>query len=287
MMSSKDLKSDVVERVAEIDSRTYHSEKGKLIRFEENNYDQIVLLKRSGGGDWYEMADNSALIFYYFVCRPLKIKGINFSADYDSYYDQYKIGKIATNGLSTTRKRLGQVDLYEREYLIDNRVCFVLKRSITKEQMEALKKQEAKRRFNLNKTINVAHSAPIFYRDLTEMMIRFHRICSSKMIKTDSQTNGLRILTLVDSIMRHYLHSTDLPNDALDGRIEDWKKIREEVYSLKYEIQILDIAKIWSPDTCLGFFEENTELLKQANKMLGKLMEEKRKNEKPISANQS
>lgn len=263
----------------EIDSKTYHTEKRKLIKIEEENYDYIILLKRSGKGNWYEMADNSALAYYYFVCEPLKIKDIKFSADYNSFYEQYKIGKIAANGLETTRNRIKKAGLYEREYEVDNRTYFVLKKPITKEQMETLTKKEIKRRIKLNKTIEVTHSAPIFYRDLTEMMIRLHQICSSKMTKLSSETNGVRIVTLADSIMRHYLHSTDLSETAADKRIEDWTKIREEIYQLKYEIQIADIAKIWSPELCLELFEEDMELLKQTNQMLGSLLKEKKDEE--------
>ena len=118
------------------------------------------------------------------------------------------------------------------------------------------------RRVKLGKTLDVAHSDPLFYRNLVELLKRFHVICSSKMTKLDSQTNGARIVTLADGIMADYLHSTDLDEGNWDERIEDWKKIRSKLYRLKYEVQIVEIAKIWTMETCLQIFEKVIELVR-------------------------
>lgn len=84
-------------------------------------------------------------------------------------------------------------------------------------------------------------------------------------------------MTLADGIMATYLHSTDLLEDKVVERKEDWVTIRRNLYQLKYEIQIIDIAKLWSPEVCLKKFEQNDELLKLANANLARIIEEMRK----------
>ena len=65
-----------------------------MISIEEENYGEVILQKCSGKGDWFEIADHSALIYYYYVIQVLKIKNIRFEDDYDSYYEQHRIGRI-------------------------------------------------------------------------------------------------------------------------------------------------------------------------------------------------
>ena len=152
------------------------------------------------------------------------------------------------------------------------KLIFVLKKPISRDKMESLKKREAKRRLDLNKTIEIKHADPLFYRNLAEMIHWLHINCSSKMEKLNSQTNGARMVTLADGIMAKYLHSTDLPDGSKEGRKEDWIQIRKMVYKLKYEVQIVDIAKIWTPEVCVKLFEQVGELLRLANANLSKML---------------
>ncbi len=263
----------------ELDRTTYRSLKRDLIGIEEENCGEIILQKCSGKGDWFEIADHSALMYYYYVCQPLKIKDIRFEDDYDSFFDQYKIGRIRVRGVGTVRKRIQQAKLYNSEYVVTGRMVFVLKKPFSKDRIATMKKREAKRRLNLNKTIEIKHADPLFYRNLIELMKWLHRCCSSKMDKLNSQTNGVRMVTLADGIMAKYLHSTDLSDDNNEGRKDDWIQIRKMIYQLKYEIQIVDMAGIWGPDICVRLFEQNNELLKLASGNLRKVMSEKTNSE--------
>lgn len=272
--AAKTLENKVLER------KEYRALKRDLIGIEEENVSEIILQKCAGKGDWFEIAEHSALIYYYYVCQVLKVKNVRFEDDYDSFYEQYKIGRIRTRGISTVRERLTTVDLYGGEHIINNRAVFVLKKPLTKDKLKQLKQKETKRRINLNRTVEVVHSDPLFYRNLSEVMKRFHKICSSKLDKISSQTNGARIVALTDGIMADYLHSTDLAAKDLDRRIEDWKKIRSKLYRLKYEIQIIEIAGLWSMEVCLGGFETTEELKRLADANLAKAIREKDRDEK-------
>lgn len=161
---AKELGSMALER------NTYRSLKRDLIGIEEENVGEVILQKCSGRGDWFEIADHSALIYYYYVIQVLKIKNVRFEADYDSFFEQYKIGRIRVRGVDRVRERMEKVGLYGGEHVINNRVVFVLKKSLTKDKLRILEKREAKRRLNLNKTVEIAHSDPLFYRNLAEMM---------------------------------------------------------------------------------------------------------------------
>ena len=258
-----------------VDRNTYRASKRDLIMMEEGNRSEIILQKCAGDGNWFEMADNSALLYYYHVGRRIKIKNILFRDDNDSFFEQYKIGKIAARGIGAIRKRVIQAGLYAREYRMNTKWVIVLNKTFTDEQVRALYKKEVKRRMDLNKTVEIAHADPIFYRNLSELIKKFHRICSSKLDKLSSQTNGARIVSLADDMMSLYLHSTDLNEDMLDARIEDWKSIRSKAYHLKYEIQILDIAGLWSAELCLNAFESAEFLIRGASDNLGKLLQKK------------
>lgn len=255
-----------------LDRKTYRALKRDLIGAEEENFGEIVMLKCSGNGDWFEVAEHSALMYYYLICQPLKVKNLNFENDYDSFFEQFRIGRIRTRGTATVRSRIQQAGYYSNEFVMTGKLIFVLKKPISRDKMESLKKREAKRRLDLNKTIEIKHADPLFYRNLAEMIHWLHINCSSKMEKLNSQTNGARMVTLADGIMAKYLHSTDLPDGSKEGRKEDWIQIRKMVYKLKYEVQIVDIAKIWTPEVCVKLFEQVGELLRLANANLSKML---------------
>ncbi|MBR3249005.1 hypothetical protein IKF89_03195 [Candidatus Saccharibacteria bacterium] len=259
----------------EFDRKTYRALKRDLIGVEEENTEEIIMQKCAGKGDWFEIADSSALIYYYYVCQVLKVKNVRFEDDYDSFYEQYKIGRIRTRGTDTVRERLKKVNMYGGEHVIHGRLVFMLKKPFTRDRMKQLREKEARRRLMLNRTVLVEHSDPLFYRDLSEMIKRFHRICSSKLDKLSSQTNGARMITLMDETMADYLHSTELSKKNIDERIEDWKNIRKKLYRLKYEIQIIEIAGLWSLEVCVRAFDMVTQLKKLADKNLVKVMKEK------------
>lgn len=273
MDSVEKLRTTILKRDA------YRAMKRDLIGMEEENVGEIVLQKCSGEGDYFEIAEHSALIYYYYVVRALKIKGVRFEADCDSFFEQYKIGRIRVRNVSGVRERIKRVGMYGGEHVMMGRIVFMLKKSLTKEQLKALKRKESKRRLDLNKTVEIEHAAPLFYRNLAEMIRNLHVICSSKLNKLASQTNGVRMVTLVDDTMSKYLHSTDLPEGRWEERREDWAQIRRNLYKLKYEIQIIDIAKLWAPEICLDKFEQNDELIKLANMNLIKIMGKIKKNE--------
>lgn len=260
----------------ELDRKVYRSLKRDLIGIEEENYGEVILQKCSGKGDWFEIADHSALIYYYYVIQVLKIKNIRFEDDYDSYYEQYRIGRIRVRGVDTVRKRLKDANMYYGEHVLMGRIVFILKKPLSKDKMRILEKRESRRRMNLNKTIEVEHSSPLFYRNLAELDKWLHQVCSSKLGKLASQTNGVRMVTLADEMMAKYLHSTDLPGNKIEAREDDWKEIRKRIYKLKYEIQIIDIVGLWSPEVCLKAFEKNDILLKLANENLIKIVDEKK-----------
>lgn len=261
----------------ELERSTYRSLKRDLIGIEEENVSEIILQKCSGRGNWFEIADHSALIYYYYVIQVLKKKGVRFEADYDSFFEQYKIGRIRVRGVDAVRIRIKRAMVYGREYVTTGRLVFVLNKPLTKEKLKILERREAKRRLNLNKTVEIEHSDPLFYRNLAELSKWLHQICSSRLDKLTSQTNGARIVTLVDGIMTKYLHSTDVPKDKLKAREDDWTEIRRQVYQLKYEIQNIDAIRMWPPEVCLKVFEQNNELLKLANSNLAKILMEKKK----------
>ena len=71
----------------------YKEAKKNLKSLELSNQDKIMLLRYKGTGEWYEIAEHSALFYYYKVCDKLANKP-NFENDSDSYYYPYEIDPL-------------------------------------------------------------------------------------------------------------------------------------------------------------------------------------------------
>ena len=91
---------------AEIDRKVFRALKRDLIGMERENKGEIVLQKCAGKGDWFEIAEHSALLYYYYVLRVLKARVYSTSRLYG------RIGQIPDSDLKKVRK--GLVALYSQ-----------------------------------------------------------------------------------------------------------------------------------------------------------------------------
>lgn len=144
-----------------VTSKEFRRNKRRLIAMERTNYDRIIMLPRTGekskDKNWYEIAENSALLYYHEVCETLG-ETVNFSSDIDSYYDRYEVGLICMNGATKLRLLLKKAGLYggegeegeEGEYYV-----FRLKQKFSEGHMRELRRKEFARRKANNEIIEV------------------------------------------------------------------------------------------------------------------------------------
>lgn len=223
-----------------VTNKQFRALKKKLITTEKNNFSQIILIPRAGektkDKDWYEIADNSALLYYYAVCVPLG-ETVNFVADTNSYFYQYEVGLICMNGMNRLRLLLKKAKLYQEEKRIGDFYIFRLSKQFKKKELEAFKQEELKRRKENNQIIPVTFADPELYQSIRKASEDLHRICNDHMSRLAGETNGVRIVTLIDKIFANYTSLCSLDN-PVNSPLAYWKVIYEDIEKLSIEIQI-------------------------------------------------
>ena len=232
-----------------ITSREFHAGKRRLITIEQQNYHQIILLSRAGekteDKNWYEIADHSALIYYYEVCRPLH-ETVNFSSDTDSYYEKYQTGLICMNGLKRIKLLIKKSGLYQNEKQNGIFHIFNLNQTFTESHLRDLIEREQSRRRNNNQIIPISFSDPELYIRLRNIAENLHRICNSHFDKLSSFTTGQRLVILSDHILNNYQILSQIKNSYPHHKLKLWRIIYQDTRKLSFEIQTAIAIKVMS-----------------------------------------
>ena len=225
-----------------ITNQQFRTFKNKLITIEQNNFNQIILIPRSGektkDKNWYEIAEHSALLYYYAVCEPLN-ETANFTADDNSYYNHYDIGLICMNGLTRIRLLLQKAGLYQEEKQLGEFYFFLLNRKFSKQDLDKFTEKELARRKANNQIIPVTFSDPDLYQTLRRTSENLHRICNDHMSRLSRETNGARIVTLIDKTLANYTYLCSLKSNSLIF----WKTIYQDITKLSIEVQLAIAVK--------------------------------------------
>lgn len=232
-----------------VTSKEFHRNKRRLIELERRNYDKIIMLPRTGvkGKDrqWYEIADHSALIYYYEVCEVLG-EMAKFGNDVDSYYDRYEIGLICMNGSNKLRLLVQKAGLYGKEEDVDGYRVIHLKKKFTAAHLKELKRKERQRRKENNEIIKVDFVDPELYIWLRETAENLHRVCNNHFTKLAMWTNGQRMVILADKILNNYQKLSMVPKDKGETKLVFWQGIYRDTKDLTYEIQTALAVKVMS-----------------------------------------
>ncbi len=189
----------------------YRINKRILKNLEANNHDQIIVMPCDGEKGWCDIAENSALIYYYEV--RMKLNGKNkFFADNKSYYDQYEIGYMRTKGVDSVRKSLKELNLLESEFVKDEFFhIFQLKHKFSTEHLNKLRKREFRRRLENSLPVETSHLDPELWQNLATASTRLHQLCTHRLDHLSSNTNGARIIALIDSALGDYHRLVTIP----------------------------------------------------------------------------
>lgn len=261
----------------EISMKRYRQYKLKLKSLERANRNAIMMIPCSGSKNWHEMAERSALIYYYEVCKKLKRK-VKFFADTMSLYDQYEIGYIRSLGVDTIRENLKKVGLYKSELKEEDLVVFQLNTEYSKEAIQKLQETEMSRRQKNLAPESTGLLNPTLHQILVRSSNRLHGLCMRRLDKLSSQTNGADIVRLVDGMLENYHQAAMLPTKLKPRIIEKYSEMRKTVYILIIKIRLLGEVGLWDFDMCSSV----TELFMQARDLieqeLAKLLKDNVKN---------
>lgn len=231
-----------------VDRQKYHNIKAKVKKGELSNFDKIILVPCSGNNNWFEIAEHSALFYYYEVCQKLGTP-VTFYADHDSYVVQYDIGYIRCCGIDTVRKRLKSRNLYKTERNHEGCVIFYLNTRFTKAEVEKLEQTELARRLKNNSIITINHSDPAFHQILIALSTRLTHACEKQLTRFSSQVFGVTVTQLMDdTILYYYEHCTEKTPTITAAT---WQYLGANIKKLLYYIELASEKKLWPRKLCL------------------------------------
>ena len=232
-----------------ISIKKYRDIKRNLQALEQTNYDSIIIIPCSGDSGWHEIAEHSALFYYYEVCQKLNLKN-NFFADVTSFYDQYEIGYMRTLSPDSIKTNLKRAGLYQSEETKSYYTIVKLTKSFTKGEIAELKSREHARRLQ-NLTVEGAINLdPELHQILVSLARRLHKLCNNKLDKLSTITRGAEIVNLADHVLLEY-HQITAGARALENLIS----MRKELYHLIFLIKVMGDVKLWDLEICVSVTE--------------------------------
>ncbi|MBR2855452.1 hypothetical protein IKE99_00710 [Candidatus Saccharibacteria bacterium] len=259
----------------DISNKQFQRLKRSLQSRERMNNNCLYLIPCSGGKGWYEMAENSALIFYYEIAKK---KGLNyrFFDDSRSLYDKYEIGYVRLSNLNDLRIWLKESNLYDEEGKIDGMmVYFELKRTFTEKELENYRLVEMKRRTDLLAVEPAKNLAPEFYQLVLSFGSRLHYVCNAKLDKLASNTLGRAATMLIDEVLEAYYQITFLKSSQKARIEEKWVLIRKDLYLLLTKIKVISDFCLLDFRSCISYCSTVRRLIDLAEEQIKKLMKNK------------
>ncbi|MBQ9017557.1 hypothetical protein IJ118_00580 [Candidatus Saccharibacteria bacterium] len=241
----------------------YHKAKSKLKQDEKDNYDKLILIPCNGSSlngngngngknkdndNWYELAEHSAVFYYYKVCQPLGAV-VTFYSDTDSYVVQYDLGFIRCHGLDAVRSRLKKVGLYDREYTQSGCYFFTLNTHFTKAETDRLIEQEISRRATNQSIVSITHSDPLLHQPLRELSEYLHHVCETQLTRMSATVNGAEILGLIDSTLIYYYELCGRRTAKITS--DDWIYFGKNINALITKLELMSEAKLLPRRSCL------------------------------------
>lgn len=257
-----------------ISIKQYRNIKRNLEEMEATNFDSVIVIPCNGNQDWHEIAEHSALFYYYDVCRKLKLKN-KFMADTMSFYNQYQIGYMRSLGVDAIRQNLKKVDLYKAEEKRAHFTIFKLKKSYTEAEIKELEHAENERRLHNLTVAETNNLDPELHQILTNLAIRLHRICNSRLDRLSSQTIGTDIIRLIDDALEKYHQLTLIRKDNKEKIIDKFHAMRKDIYSILIKVKIIGEAKLWDLELCASISEPLNAAKEKIEKNLKELIKKK------------
>lgn len=246
----------------------YRRNKEKLREYERKNCNRISAIPCSGKDGWYEIAENSALIYSYVVCEKLGLmKPIH--GDEDSFYLQYELGRIRMRGVSEIERNLEQAGMKYQKVEKNYCVVYVLKQGFTQTEMAELRDRELRRQHELNSIVKVTTMEPELHQVISHLSVRIHQICP-KMEKHAAAANGKRMMELIDGILVDYYEICKTHRRAT---VEDWRDMRRRLDRLLCELQLICEVKLYSREK----LNDVGNMLEKAQRLLTNIINKEKK----------
>lgn len=251
--------------IGNISRSEYESYKKRALDFEAKNRRFIVVVPCSGRAGWCEIPDNSALLYKYAVCEPIGVEA-TIAGDYDSFYSQYRIGKCKTRGFEAVRRRIKDAGLFMDEQKKGKCLIVCLNKTFTKQEIDKFEAKEILHRATANKIVDAKPVDPVLYQKILQLATRLHKVCNRRMDRLTSETNGKRMVMLMDAMMREYVVRSTGEAMTKEEELKMWNKLRGDARAILIELQIVAGMGLWKANDCLSIGGELTEIIERIDK---------------------
>lgn len=225
------------------------------VGFEKTNNKCIFVFPCNGNLGWYEMGDNSAVIYSHVVCKPQGFK-TELQDDWDSYYDQFEIGRIRCNSITTVEKRIMATGLFREKVTKGKTLFFVLKKPLVKSEVDDLIAAEKARQAAINKVVAVTNVDARLDQMILEVIARLHNACLRHMDSLSAGSSGVRIVNLCTDLQIKYLMICEAPKRPASERLEEWKELRRIAHQIVLEINVVIGLRIWKRSKYVSVVEK-------------------------------
>ncbi len=265
----------------------YDAFKRRALRFEALNKKFILAIPCSGEQDWCEMGDNSALIYKYLVCEKIGAH-ISINDDFDSYYNQFEVGRVRSRGYDLIRSRVKHAGLYKDEQIKDRCLMIELTRPVSEKVLKHLRTIEMEYQEGLNEIVPTRPIDPVLYQKMLEVATRLHRLALRQLDRLSGETNGIRMIETMDMMIADYhTFSNNIRGMTNKKILEEWTAMRDKTQSLIVELQIIASLKLWKRDICLSVGQGLVEIKQRLEARIARLetkVEKKTKKKKEENA---
>lgn len=261
------------EKIQRISRNLHDKLRRKAIIFERTQNDHYILMVPCEGvKGWYEMGDESALLYKYEVCDKIGVHA-ELKDDFDTFYNQYKIGRVRTRHPDTVIEHVKRAGLYAVDIEREHCIFVELSEKYTKEQIDQLKEEEKARQTSLTDIVETKVLDPALKVMMTDVAARLHRLCLQKMDKVARDSNGIRITERCDKALMAYYYIALRTEASDEDLLEMWRRLREHVFAIEVELQIIVDLKLWKRIQVVALGETVVEIGKRADKHIAKLEE--------------
>ncbi len=236
--------------------KEYRQLKRIIKAMETTNYDKIIVVTCDGKEGWRDIAEHSALIYYYAVRK--KLNGQNkFMSDANSFYTRYDIGYMRTKDLNAVRDNLVKLGLYKSERAENKYIhIFELNRTFTQRELDGYYKQEIERRLKNSLPLDADVIDPKLWHQIAHLSTVLHTKTNHNLDKVTGEANGVRIITLADNLLKNYLRTSVTSENHDQTAIGYLEIMQTDLSELSLEIKVLSAIKQWGPELCVGLMDE-------------------------------
>ncbi|MBQ6394521.1 hypothetical protein IJH97_02095 [Candidatus Saccharibacteria bacterium] len=208
----------------------YEQMKERVLEFEKNNYDRLVVLRSKNG--WWKMCGHSALLYYYHIAPRMNNVHPKLQIDTDFKHKSLE-GIVSIKSLETLQKRLRELKIYPKE-MHEEYATFPLGYKVSDDELKRFMHSEEERRKMINQIVIPKQLFPDIYKRLIVVEKEMRNIVR-QMQPQDREIYGLDEMRELRDILTLYMRMANGQVDVIKGL----RKLAEDMQIALYHLQVI------------------------------------------------